>query len=342
LLVLLVGPAACGRVGFDLLPLEQGHGNGGAVASDASPGRDASMDASGGAAMDAQGGGTGGTRARDAGQGGTSGRDATASGGAPADASRDAVAPPVDAAPDAAHDAAHDAGCGGPARDYCAEVGALAADPVIDGRLECGLALATVAGLGWTAGDAGVPNVTAEYAIAWRPGGLYFFVRVHDASRAPADVGTPTWYGDGAELYVDDDGVFAAPPSFDTVGTRQLISSAPVDAVTSSLRGEIYDQGAAGFPIPWTPTTFVSVPTPDGYVLEAFVTAAHLGLATWALAAGAHVGWDIGINMSYPDPSKTGAQGHRLGQFFASFPPGTDLGPFKDVGAFCKPLLTQP
>src|SRR5689334_12489162 len=59
---------------------------------------------------------------------------------------------------------------------------------------------------------------------------------------------------------------------------------------------------------PWEGDSF---PTPDGYVFEAVVSAADLGLASWALATGEHVGFDIGLNVSAATPD-SGTQGTRV------------------------------
>jgi hypothetical protein len=244
--------------------------------------------------------------------------------------------------PDAAGDAA--SRCVPPTvPDYCVDVPPLAAAPAIDGRLDCGLAMREVAPLGWNGKDSGPPEVSAEYAVGYRPDGLYFFVRVHDTTRIPADLTEQAWQGDSVELYVDDDGTFAAPTAYDEPGSRQLQVTAPVDGTTASTRGELVVPTNSGPREPWTAPRFGAFPTPDGYVVEAFVTGAELGLPTWTLTSGGHIGMDLGINVSYDDPTFIEpSQGHRLGQFFVNLASSGNPGPFANAGAFCLPTLSTP
>src|SRR5690348_9762492 len=54
--------------------------------------------------------------------------------------------------------------------DYCTELPSLAQPPVLDGQVDCGLALHDVAPVGWYAlNNASIPAGTAaRYAVAWR------------------------------------------------------------------------------------------------------------------------------------------------------------------------------
>jgi hypothetical protein len=319
----------CGRVGYELLP-----------AADRSPPVEAGVagadgatpfSSAGGTAGRSSGGGAGTGGAPNGGAGGSPGGAAgTAGSGGSHDAGADGTVPACPLSPQ-------------PVADYCVSLPQLPAPASIDGELDCGLALNPLTAVGWT-GGALPPDASAEYAVAWRLDGLYFYVRVHDPLVVPAPVTRDIWEGDGIELFVDSDGVYAAPPAYDSPGTRQFTTSAA--GMASVARGQIWayplPRGGA-LPAAWLSTTFRSFPKPDGYVLEAFVVAADLGLATWALSAGARVGVDVGVDVSYPDADASGAYGHRLGQYFMSVdlapPDGGVASPFVNTEAFCNPTL---
>jgi hypothetical protein len=192
--------------------------------------------------------------------------------------------------------------------------------------------------VGWNVATPIPPDTATRFAAAYREDGLYVFVEVSDSTRIPALPADEVWRGDGIEIYVDADGVYAAPPAFDNPGTRQIQAAAPVDAVTNSTRGEVYTWGFAGTRVPWT-SNFVVVPTPTGYALEAFITVTELAIPAWTLNAGSTIGFDLGINVSDPDTTTYAApDGHRLGQYFLNLTAG-GTPPFFDVGAFCLPTL---
>jgi len=316
---LFLGPFACGRIGFD------------------SPGVGATRDGGSRAVAEA-GGAAGGTSAvlPEVGKGGSPGQTPEAGSPRPdagADSSFLRDASPSDARADAD-------GCvsRGPAPDYCSAIPALGAPPVIDGVLDCGLSLRPLVPQGWTGPSPLPSDVSATYAVGYRPDGLYFYVVVVDPTRIPPRLGDEAWRGDGIELYVDADGVFTAPPAFDDPGTRQAEITAPVDAVTPSTRAQLYVwMGARS---DWTSPNFIAVPTPTGYAVEAFVAAAELGLATWKLSAGARVGMDLAINVSDPSTSAYDPNdGYRLGQYFLRVTTGSNPPPFSNVDAFCLPTL---
>lgn len=98
---------------------------------------------------------------------------------------------------------------------------------------------------------------------------------------------------------------------------------------------------------PWTSTRFGTFPTATGFVFEGFVTAADLGLTTWSLAAGSTVGFDVAVDVSFPDYCTVGLEGHRAGQYFlhvGTNPADADAAPigapFADSRSFCTPTLT--
>ena len=316
----LVACVACGRIGYEAL----------AGTGDAGGGPDTGADSS--APVDASGPG-------DAPAGLDASDDRSPLEGAP-------DAPPMadDAGGGDAGDAAPDApGCTAatlPGIDYCATLPFLPQAPVIDGKVDCTLPLRDLAPLGWT-GGAAPPDATAQYAAAWRPDGLYFFVQVHDPSLVPASSTGFTYQGDAVELFMDSDGVFAAPPAYDNPGARQFIVAAPPAAQSSVAWAQVWFNTTAYST--WTSTQFGAYGLADGYAVEAFVTGPDLGLGALALAAGGLVGMDLSVDVSYgvdqgPD---AGGAGNRLGQYFlrvASPDAGGGLPPF-DPRAFCVPTL---
>ena len=345
----------CGRIGYDELPEHAGPADGGprphdATASEATPEHDAA--------------------------------DATEPESAPPEAGEDVVAE-AEAGPDASPET----GCTpSAAADYCQSLPPLAAAPVIDGLLDCGPTLVPIAPEDWR-GAAPLPPFpsgnTAALAAAWRPDGLYVFIAVTTPVAIPADLTSQDYFGAGVELFVDDDGVFAAPGQYDNPGTIQMIvtsppyappdaGSCPVDASTDGAndasgdaadagadgpaeaatvtgqRAEIYrNEGAVG---PWTSSQFGTFPTPTGFVFEGFFVAADLGLPDWSLSAGAHVGFDLAVDVSFPDVCTIGGEGHRAGQYFLNVAvtpddAGSEAGPigppFADTRSFCTPTLAS-
>jgi hypothetical protein len=252
------------------------------------------------------------------------------------------ASPDADSGSEAVADAMDGAACSVPqVADYCATLPFLPAPPVIDGMPDCAIALQTLTPVDWT-GGASPPDATAEYAVAWRADGLYFFVRVHDPSLVPAEPSEFSYAGDGVELFMDSDGVYAAPPAYDTPGTKQFTIAAPGDAQSSVARAQVWYPGTPGPPA-WTSSAFRAFGTPDGYVVEAFVSAGDLGLSNLTLAAGGTVGMDLSIDVSYPTDQgpDAGGAGNRLGQYFlhiADADAGGGLPPF-DPRAFCVPIL---
>jgi hypothetical protein len=217
--------------------------------------------------------------------------------------------------------------------DFCTEIPELPASPLIDGELECGLAVHPVTPRDFN--DSSAPDATVDYAIAWREDGIYFYAAVHDPAVIPAPLADPPWEGDSVELYVDSDGVYGAPPAYDAA-TRQLVIAAP-DVGAQSTRAETYAVPPTG--VAWTSTQFAAYSQPFGYVVEAFVTAADLGLASWVLRADDTIGFDVGLNLSASTPDG-GTQGARIGQYFLNVDPSSATGhPFQTVSAFCNPML---
>ncbi len=310
---------ACGRIGYQDLPETPSEAGAPAEASTRDAAPDALADVGGDeqASLDAAREAT-----PDASEGGSDAGDA-----AEASEASEAGGCSVDAA----------------VSDYCAAIPFLPQPPLIDGVVDCGLPLIDFIPEGWT-GGATPPDATAQYAVAWRPDGIYFFVQVHDPSLVPAEPTEFTWQGDAVELFADSDGQYAAPPAYDTPGTAQFVIGAPPDAQSSVASGEVWTNTPVD--TVWTSTQFRAYGTADGYAVEAFITGPDLGLATLSLASGGQVGMDLSVDVSYPadqgpDAGATGA-GNRLGQYFldvASPDAGGGLPPF-DPRAFCVPVLS--
>ncbi len=123
--------------------------------------------------------------------------------------------------------------------DECTELPRLPTAPTIDGLPDCALPVYSLTPVGWSV-DGGPPDAIAAYAVAWRPNGLYFYVRVTDPTPIVADASEPAADGDGVELFVDSDGSYSASPNYDNPGTRRFVVAAPPDAVTPSARGEVW------------------------------------------------------------------------------------------------------
>jgi hypothetical protein len=334
---IVVLPLACGRIGYELeserasgertteAGADAGSGGTGGRLPDATPGQllDAGSGGSGHSPDSSLPASTDGGRAITDAASATDGAASTSDGGT------------ADAGGDAATQACRPTGA---APDYCQQIPALPATPVIDGVLDCGLTLRALVPQGWT-GPSTIPaDASAEYAVAYRPDGLYFYVVVRDSTRIPPKLGDEAWRGDGVELYVDSDGVYAAAPAFDDPGTRQVEIAAPVDSQTPSRRAQLYVwQGAR---TDWTSSSFIAVPTADGYAVEALVTAPDLGIPSWTLSQGARVGMDLAVNVSDPTTgSYATGDGYRLGQYFLNVTTGSNPPPFSNVSAFCAPTL---
>ena len=217
----------------------------------------------------------------------------------------------------------------------CDALPALASAPTLDSRLEPGLALQTVLPVQWT-GPGSVPaGHTLSFAAAWHASGLYFYLQVVDPDRRPADSAAEAWQGDGVEVYVDHDADYGDAGIFDDPGTRQLIFTAPPDDTSNGERAEAYvpPLGRVAAVAAW-----ITTPTATGYALELSVSAADLGLSSWALSAGDQVGFDLAHNISAP-PGEAGVQGNRLGQYFMRADSVGAPFPFQNSRVFCTPTL---
>jgi hypothetical protein len=231
------------------------------------------------------------------------------------------------------------------ATDYCNALPALPNAPVIDGVVECDLRLKTLPASAYRASRGPLPaGFTASYAAAWRPDGLYVFVRVLGATNDPPLPAEDAWCGDDVEIFVDHDGVFDAPPAYDGRGTNQFIVSAPLAGQSRSTRGVVFNLSSVQGP--WRASQWTFVRAHDGYDFEAFVTGVDVNLvAPWTLAAGGRVGFDLAVTLGTGTTSDAGLCHHLLGQMVlrrATDPlPMCDGHPSCDVRAFCLPTLLR-
>lgn len=254
------------------------------------------------------------------------------------DATDSSVAPDSSTGVDAEPDAPACTPPAPPGLDDCNSLAAMPAAPVIDGILDCGVALWDMPQEGWT-GTGSVPvGVKTQIGAAWRSDGLYLFVRVTGAGahRYPAPAGDGQWCGDAVELFVDSNGTYAHPPGYDVPGTMQFILEAPSDTMSTATVGEAFrntsDEG------PWS-GEFITVRTADGFDAEAFVQAADLGLMGWTLAASHHVGLDVAVDLGAPTqmPASCPLLGQYEMQKIAS--DASCSKPACNVDEFCNPLL---
>lgn len=224
----------------------------------------------------------------------------------------------------------------------CNEVLPLESAPVIDGVLEPNLAL-----LSWL--DPSTPELPTgmqvDVALAYRPNGVYFYLAVEDPTLDPPPLDALDYCGDGVELYVDDDGMIQAPPVYDSPGTMQFIVAGPEDSMTAAHRGQRFmfpdvPSGDSTDLGDWTSDDFVAVPTTNGYAVEALVVADDLDLATWTLAPGDKIGWNLSFNVGGPQPSGIDACTTRNQQFhFRAASSGACTPPYCNASALCTPTL---
>jgi Carbohydrate family 9 binding domain-like len=225
------------------------------------------------------------------------------------------------------------------AHDPCIDVPALPVAPILDGVLEAGLATFDITPVTILGGP--VPaNVMSSVAVAWRSDGLYVFVRVVDPDRFLGSAAEP-YCGDAVEFYVDANASYKKFPDYDDPGTRQFIIGAPPDATTIARTGTVYfmsvKRGA------WTSPNFAAYPTQEGYVVEALLQAADLGLTTWSLAAGDRIGWNFGHDVSAPMIVTAGSCAQRQAEYFQHEVPAFPLDhAYKNARSFCAPMLLPP
>jgi hypothetical protein len=225
------------------------------------------------------------------------------------------------------------------AEDYCAALPALSKVPVIDGELDCGPALVTLEGVGWTGPESSPVNHKTSFAAAWREDGLYVYVQVRGQVPVPHPADQPIFCGDGIELYIDADGDVDKAGNYNKSGAVQLVVSAPSTQEGLTLDAERFLNGISQGV--WLSNGIKTVMSSDGYDLEAFITAGDLGLGEWP--SSGRVGFDIAINLGGDSNGADPNCGSRLGQYFlrVTSPSKACSGaPWCDTRAFCIAQLT--
>jgi hypothetical protein len=220
--------------------------------------------------------------------------------------------------------------------DFCSNLPKLPGAPKIDGVLECGLALRPVEPLGWN-GAGPPPSKLASYAAAWRPEGLYLYVHVSEQPLAPHPGDQPLFCGDAVELYVDaqqaddDAGTYG-------MGAMQFVIAAPTPS--SMMEAARFSNGVPQGA--WISSNFHTISTPDGYSVEALITAADVGL--WQWTPNARIRFSIAIDIAGAPGDAKLRCGLQAGQYFLKVS-GATAGckgePWCDVRAFCSAGLLQ-
>ena len=245
-----------------------------------------------------------------------------------------------DARSDDASDPDGAACVGASTNDYCAALPQLLAPPLIDGALDCGPPLLPLEPTAWN-GAAPIPTGhTAQLALGYRHDGLYAYLEVRGQTPVPHPSGSAIYCGDAIELYVDADGAIASDGAYDQPGTMQLIFAAPASELAPNPHAERFVAGASQGV--WTSSEHRIAWLADGYAVEAFITAADLGLTSWMPATA--LGLDVVIDVSGPEGAELRC-GRQLGQYFlrvSSLTPSDCNGePWCDARAFCTPSLPQ-
>jgi hypothetical protein len=293
-----------------------------------------------GAGGDASGaGGSSGSSGTTGGGGATGVAAAGGSGGGRSDAGTSGTgAPPGDGSVPPAE-------CSPPAiDDHCARIGALSTPPVIDGTVDCGARLLELTPTGWNGAQA-MPAHRTLLAAAARPDGLYVYIEVHGGvPPRPHPAGSYIDCGDAVEIYIDADGVIDTLGAYSKPGTMQFIVAAPSPAAPTTIEAMRFvggeTQGA------WLSQQVRTALLPDGYAVEAFITASDLELTAWA--PGSRIGLDIAVDVAADAPvvpSEPMCE-MRLGQYFMRMggDDEDDAGichgkPWCDTRAFCTPEI---
>lgn len=235
------------------------------------------------------------------------------------------------------------------AEPYCDKLHLLSDPPIIDGLVDGSLPLQPIVPQAFRFhADNPEPykslpaGVSMSYAAAWRPDGLYFFLDIVDPNYVPAPDTANEWAGDGAEIYVDHDAVFAPPGSYDALGTNSFIFEAPPVSGDLGIAAGYYTPYArqGDFAGQW-----ISQKTPSGYVVEAFIAASDLGMESWTISVESSLAFDLGHNVSFPEESTATSDFNRLGQYFLQVAdPFTDVEadyPFYNSAVFCTPEIAD-
>jgi hypothetical protein len=231
------------------------------------------------------------------------------------------------------------AGCSAePSSDYCSRLPELAAEPAIDGRVDCGLALQPIGAATWN-GSGSMPAVQAHYAAAYAAAGLYVYVQVRGSLGAPHPPEASVFCGDAVEIYVDANPEMDDAGTYDSEGTMQFVIAAPAAAAGDAeapvdawrfVQGN--SQGA------WITERVKAQRVEGGYDVEALIVAADLGLWDWSPRQG--VSFSVGVDVAGGAADPGLRCGLLLGQFFLRVADDADETcrgePWCDVRAFCS------
>jgi hypothetical protein len=217
--------------------------------------------------------------------------------------------------------------------DPCDALPRMAAAPVIDGTLECGLTLHA-----WPlANAAGAAKVS--YAAAWSDAGFYVFIEVHAPPSPARTAAEPLYCGDSLELFVDSDGQPGANGGYNAPGTMQFVVAAPQPGESGPNTGRFLAGLSQG---PWISSNLEVAPLADGYALEALIVGPDLGW--WSWQPQAQLGFNLALNVAGAGeprsmPCTTGIGQNVLRVAAAEPAVGCDGKPWCDTRSFCWPGL---
>jgi hypothetical protein len=212
----------------------------------------------------------------------------------------------------------------------CEHLPRLPQPPVIDGKLECGLALTPLAN-----GAAQAPERSVQFAAAVSDAGLYLYVAVAGQPISLHAPDQPLFCGDAVELFVDADGALDPQGAYDSKGTLQFV----IAAAGPTIEAAKYMQGKPFGP--WVSNNLAVTSTADGYTVETLIGAADLGLWSWQPAG--QLGFDLAVDFAASGPASDAVCSSARTQTFLKVAP--DLPPcagqpWCDTRSFCGPRLS--
>lgn len=210
----------------------------------------------------------------------------------------------------------------------------LPAAPVLDGAPECALVLHTLA-----QGERAAPAARAvRYAAAFTDTGLYLYVAVSGLPVQPHAADQPLFCGDAVELFVDADGVLDAHGAYESSGTMQFVVGAPVAG--GGIEAGKFMQGKPFGP--WVSKGLWAAATPDGYAVEALISASDLGMWDWQPTG--QLGFDLAVDFAGSGASVESVCATARTQLLlkvANEAPPCAGQPWCDTRSFCVPRLAQ-
>ena len=213
--------------------------------------------------------------------------------------------------------------------------------PALDGRPDCEGSGVELPRDRWIDVDPLPPSHRVDVRVAWHPDGLYVHATIADDDVLPSTLPSAPWCGDAVHLFVDDDGTFEAPASYDDPGTAQVIVRAPDAAgATDATRWD----PSTGRGV-WPSDDYVAMRTASGWVVEAFLRRERLG-RTSSWRAGERLAWNLFVSVSGgPEASREDpvCGDGRLGDYglFDRREGATRLTPHASTTAFCEVALVE-